>query len=258
MNKNDLITLRITDLNPDGNGVGRLDSGEVVFVPLTAPGDLCTVKIIKCAKNYFVGRLEELLEPSACRVESDCAVYHRCGGCVYRHISLRKENELKQSMVQNALKRIGHIDVPVEETVCFAENAYRNKVVYPLGRNKDGEVTYGYYARHTHAIVEHDACRLQADLFPGPHPRRALQFLEQLLQRMAHQMVAFADLVGDFKEKQTVFLAGQGAIIGIGHGIVVGNNVNSSCSRNGQPLRRVKKQCSVSGRKGVAEPDIPG
>ncbi len=165
MNKNDLITLRITDLNPDGNGVGRGENGEVVFVPLTAPGDVCKVKIIKCAKNYFVARLEELLEPSACRVDSGCAVYQRCGGCVYRHITIEAENVLKQSMVQNALKRIGHIDVPVGETVCFEKERYRNKVVYPLGRNKDGDPAFGYYARHTHAIVEHHDCLLQEDLF---------------------------------------------------------------------------------------------
>lgn len=165
MNKNDLITLRITDLNPDGNGVGRLDSGEVVFVPLTAPGDLCRVKIIKCAKNYFVARLEELIEPAACRVEADCAVYHRCGGCVYRHIDENAENLLKKQIVENALRRIGHLDVTVEDTVSFGFSAYRNKVVYPLGRDNNGEVTYGYYARHTHAIISHTCCPLQEDLF---------------------------------------------------------------------------------------------
>lgn len=165
MNKNDLLTLEITDLNPDGNGVGRGENGEVIFVPLAAPGDVCRVKIIKCAKNYFVARLEELLTPSPCRIHSDCAVYHRCGGCVYRHVSVETENSLKKSMVQNALKRIGHLDVPVEETVCFGDQHYRNKVVYPLGRNKDGEVSFGYYARHTHAMVEHETCLLQEDLF---------------------------------------------------------------------------------------------
>ena len=67
MNKNDILTLEITDINPDGNGVGRGEGGVVIFVPLTAPGDIASVKIIKCAKNYFVGRLEEVLSPSPLR-----------------------------------------------------------------------------------------------------------------------------------------------------------------------------------------------
>ena len=165
MNKNDLITLSITDINPDGNGVGRAEGGEVVFVPLTAPGDVAKVKIIKCAKNYFVGRLEELVSPSLLRVEPDCPAYHRCGGCVYRHLSEEAELQIKKQTVENAFKRIGHLEVTVADTVSFDFSNYRNKVVYPLGRNNNGDVTFGYYARHTHAIVEHEACPLQEDLF---------------------------------------------------------------------------------------------
>ena len=165
MNKNDLITLSITDINLDGNGVGRAENGEVVFVPLTAPGDLAKVKIIKCAKNYFVGRLEELVSPSPLRVEPDCPAYHRCGGCVYRHLSDEAELQIKKQTVENAFKRIGHLEVTVADTVSFGFSNYRNKVVYPLGRNNNGDVTFGYYARHTHAIVEHETCPLQEDLF---------------------------------------------------------------------------------------------
>ncbi len=165
MNKNDLITLSITDINPDGNGVGRAENGEVVFVPLTAPGDLAKVKIIKCAKNYFVGRLEELISPSPLRVEPDCPAYHRCGGCVYRHLSEEAELQVKKQTVENAFKRIGHLEVTVADTVSFGFSNYRNKVVYPLGRNNNGDLTFGYYARHTHAIVEHETCPLQEDLF---------------------------------------------------------------------------------------------
>ncbi len=165
MNKNEIITLSITDINPDGNGVGRGENGEVVFVPLTAPGDLAKVKIIKCAKNYFVGRLEELVSPSPLRVEPDCPAYHRCGGCVYRHLSEDAELQIKKQTVENAFKRIGHLEVTVADTVSFGFSNYRNKVVYPLGRNHNGGVTFGYYARHTHAIVEHETCPLQEDLF---------------------------------------------------------------------------------------------
>lgn len=165
MNKNEIITLSVTDINPDGNGVGRGENGEVVFVPLTAPGDIAKVKIIKCAKNYFVGRLEELVSPSPLRVEPDCPAYHRCGGCVYRHLSREAELQIKKQTVENAFKRIGHLDVTVADTVSFDFSRYRNKVVYPLGRNNRGDVTFGYYARHTHAIVEHETCPLQLDLF---------------------------------------------------------------------------------------------
>ena len=92
-------------------------------------------------------------------------MYHRCGGCVYRHLTEESELQIKKQTVENAMKRIGHLDVPVADTVSFGFSRYRNKVVYPLVRNKEGDTTFGYYARHTHAIVEHEACPLQEDLF---------------------------------------------------------------------------------------------
>ena len=86
LQKNQIIEIRFTGMNAEGLAVGR-HQGEAVFVPLGAPGDLAKVKIVKAGKTYAFGRLEQLLEPAACRVEPNCPVYAQCGGCCYRHIS---------------------------------------------------------------------------------------------------------------------------------------------------------------------------
>lgn len=158
--KNEILTLTVTDINPDGNGVARTGTGLVVFVPQTAPGDTARVRIIKETKSYSVGKLEEILIPSTDRVEPDCEAYRRCGGCVYRHLSEEAELKIKKQTVENAMKRIGHLDCTVEDTVSFGFTRYRNKVVYPLANG-----TFGYYARHTHSVVEHRSCPLQETNF---------------------------------------------------------------------------------------------
>ena len=61
--KNQEVRLDITGTTAQGAGVGRLE-GMAVFVPLTAPGDTARVKLVKVAKNYAYGRLEELLSPA--------------------------------------------------------------------------------------------------------------------------------------------------------------------------------------------------
>ena len=61
--KNQEVRLNITGTTAQGAGVGRLE-GMAVFVPLTAPGDTARVKLVKVAKNYAYGRLEELLAPA--------------------------------------------------------------------------------------------------------------------------------------------------------------------------------------------------
>ena len=62
MTKNSNVTLQITDMTPDGNGIGRTDGGMVVFVPGAVTGDSIRAKIIKAGKSFCVGRLEELLK----------------------------------------------------------------------------------------------------------------------------------------------------------------------------------------------------
>lgn len=163
--KNKLFSVEITGINPDGNGVGRLEDGMVVFVPLTVPGDRAQIRVIKETKTYAVGRLEELLLPSPVRQDPGCPVYRRCGGCVFRHLQREAEHEIQRDLVVNAFRRIGHLDVPVEKTVSVHEARYRNKVVYPLCEPEPGRVAFGYYARHSHAVVEHTDCPLQDALF---------------------------------------------------------------------------------------------
>lgn len=163
--KNKLFSVEITGMNPDGNGIGRLEDGMVVFVPLTAPGDLAQVRVIKETKTYAVGRLEELLRPSPDRRDPGCPVYRRCGGCVFRHLRRETEHEIQRELVANAFRRIGHLDVRVAPTVSVNEERYRNKVVYPLCEPEPGRVAFGYFARHSHAVVEHTDCPLQDGIF---------------------------------------------------------------------------------------------
>ena len=159
-----LIPITITDLNPDGNGVGRNIDGLVVFVPLTAPGDVCAVRIIKQTKNYLVARPEALLAPAPCRIDPDCDCYRRCGGCTLRHVTPTYEQGNKRALVQNCFSRIAKLDVEVAPLFETGEERYRNKVVYPFAMH-GGEPVFGYFARHTHTVIPHDDCKVQSPHF---------------------------------------------------------------------------------------------
>jgi len=58
--KNQMVPLTINALSSDGNGIGRHD-GQVVFVPAAAVGDELRVKIVKPAKKYAYGRIEQVV-----------------------------------------------------------------------------------------------------------------------------------------------------------------------------------------------------
>ncbi|MBQ1962723.1 MAG: TRAM domain-containing protein, partial [Clostridia bacterium] len=79
MQKNEIIRLRIEELNHLGNGLAHAcnadgSRGIAVFVQNAVPGDLVDARVIKVNKNYLVARIERLLEPSPMRIEeSFCA-----------------------------------------------------------------------------------------------------------------------------------------------------------------------------------------
>lgn len=162
--KNDIVRLEITDITPEGFGVGRF-CGKVVFVPNTAVGDIIDARILKEAKSHSFGKIENLVAPSRDRIEALCPVSEKCGGCCFSHISYEAELKLKQNFVKQAFARIGGIEVKVNETVYGLPAEYRNKVQYPFGRAEGQKCIFGYYARNSHRIVRHEGCALQSGIF---------------------------------------------------------------------------------------------
>ena len=164
--KNEIVEMKITGMTTQGAGVGHYQ-GMAVFTPLTAPGDVARVRIVKAAKNYAYGRLEELVSPSADRMEPDCPCFAQCGGCCYRHITYEAELGIKAARVQDALTRIGGFrSLPVRPILgADSRDGYRNKALLPLGTKKDGSLSMGFYAVNSHRIVDCEECRLQPEEF---------------------------------------------------------------------------------------------
>ena len=166
LRKNDLIDIDITGMTAQGAGVGHWE-GMAVFTPLTAPGDRARVRVVKVAKSYAFGRLEELLSPSPDRVEPDCPCFAQCGGCCYRHIRYEAELKIKEARVRDALERIGGFSgLPMRPILgAPSRDGYRNKALLPLGVKKDGSLSMGFYAVNSHRIVDCQRCLLQPEEF---------------------------------------------------------------------------------------------
>ena len=164
LQKNQVLTLTIERLSNDGSGVAHSPDGEAVFIPGTAPGDEADIRIVKDCGRYAFGILDQLRVPSPDRVPVDCAVAGPCGGCSLRHLDYAAELRAKQENVTDAFRRIGGLDVPVLDALPSPEvDRYRNKVQFPVGRDKNGAPCIGFYAGRTHRIVPCPDCKLQPD-----------------------------------------------------------------------------------------------
>lgn len=162
--KNQVCTAEITALTSEGSGVCRID-GMAVFVPETAVGDVCEVKIVKVLKSYAYGIVEKIVKPSDDRIENSCPVYKKCGGCLLRHISYDAECRTKNDIVRDAFQRIGGLS-PKFDSFIGAEDTehYRNKAQYPVAEI-DGKAVCGFFAPRSHRIVPVDDCALQPKIF---------------------------------------------------------------------------------------------
>ena len=196
MQKNELIRVRITDVNNLGCGVGHLenagaDTGKTVFVRGGVTGDDLEAKVIKVTGSYLVARPERVIVPSPHRTEEDlCTAAIGCGGCAYRHITYEHELELKRQYVENAFKKVRLHDVvvePVRHTETITE--YRNKAQYPVQKGKDGKLQAGFFANSSHRIVPADNCRLQPAVFG-----EIVSFLCEFADR--HRIPAYDEVTG--------------------------------------------------------------
>ena len=166
LRKNEIIKLKIDGMSAEGNGVGRY-MGIAIFVPLTAIGDTINARILKVFKSYAFAKIEKIFTASKDRIETDCPYFSQCGGCSYRHISYKAETKIKEQRVSDAITRIGGIENANIMPIISAANRdnYRNKALIPLGVDKNGEMTMGFYAVNSHRIIDTAYCQLQPDEF---------------------------------------------------------------------------------------------
>jgi len=100
----------IHGLGTGGDGIGRLDDGQVVFVERALPGDRVEVRLTRKVKRVQHAEIVKLIEPSSERVESRCQVAD-CGGCPIRSYSVVGQGEAKTDRIVQALSRIAKQDI---------------------------------------------------------------------------------------------------------------------------------------------------
>ena len=184
--KNEYYEMKIDSLGHEGEGVGRVNNF-TVFVPYALPGDIIKAKIIKVKSSYAYGKLIEIIEPSAYRINPMCSVFYKCGGCQLQHIDYSQQLRLNRQLVIDNLIRIGGLnEIKVNKTIGMKNPMeYRNKVQLPVGQDKEGSINIGFYASRTHDIVEADTCYI--------HPRLNDDIINIFKQWMIENKVSAYD-----------------------------------------------------------------
>lgn len=147
------LTLEVDSLTNLGVGVARISvppaeenseaqSGQwVVFVPFCLPGETVRAKIFRNDTNCSHADLVEVLIESPDRVEPQCSLFGRCGGCQYQHLSYPKQLEWKRQQVTDLAERLAGLTIPVLAPVPSpVEWNYRSKLTPHFDKPKNGEM----------------------------------------------------------------------------------------------------------------------
>lgn len=174
-----LKDVTITDVAAEGKSIARVNE-MVVFIPFGAPGDVANIKIDRKKHSYAEGHIDELITPSAIRVEPACEHFEVCGGCRWQHLPYDFQLKCKQKQVKDALERIAKVELPETNEILGSKNIweYRNKMEYTFSNKcwltfeqlKSGEEFPDRNAAGFHIpgafdkVLDINKCHLQNDL----------------------------------------------------------------------------------------------
>ena len=123
--------LHITTLAAEGKAMGKIDN-QVVFVPMTVPGDVVDVQVRKHHRRYMEATVVRFVEKSPLRTEPFCEHFGVCGGCKWQSLPYEEQLKQKRQQVEDQLVRIGHLNIP-EVLPCLGSERtreYRNKLEF--------------------------------------------------------------------------------------------------------------------------------
>ena len=147
--------VRIEKLVYGGEGIGRLPSGQTVFVSGVLPGELVRAVIVRKRKGIFQAVAEAIIEPSPDRVAPPCGGEKQCTGATWPFIAYPAQLRLKQEILLDTLQRTGGMTPkqPVSILPSPTTEHYRLRTQFNV-RTEKGTQRIGFFRQGSYSLVE--------------------------------------------------------------------------------------------------------
>ncbi|MBQ8887039.1 MAG: 23S rRNA (uracil(1939)-C(5))-methyltransferase RlmD [Candidatus Gastranaerophilales bacterium] len=157
--------VKIEKMINEGNGLARLNNIPI-FIDGVCPNETVKVKIVKENKNYLLGELVEVVEPSKSRVKPLCSLHNACGSCNWQHIDYQEQLIQKQNIVKETLKKIAGYEGKIDEIISSPlQKEYRCKIQMPVSQTKVSKrILAGYFKKNSHELINIKYCPMQPSI----------------------------------------------------------------------------------------------
>lgn len=176
-----LLQLDIESLDLEGQGIAHLD-GKVIFVEGALPGERVLARIGRRKRSYDKARCEQVLRPSAQRVQPPCPHFGVCGGCAMQHLEPAAQMAAKQRGLEDAFEHIGKVKPDMILPPLQGPSSgyrYRARLSARYVRKKGGTLV-GFRERHSSYVADIRSC-----LVLPPHVSDLLLPLRDLIDRLS-------------------------------------------------------------------------
>lgn len=150
------MSLVVKTQSPVYGGYVIARDGGIIFVRGAIPEESVEISINEQKRDYSVGTVTNILEPSPYRITPICPVFGICGGCHFQFISYEKQVSMKEEILLDSMRRIGGMELQLSSALTDKDFHYRHRGQFKISGN--GEI--GFYKEGTRDVVPISECPL--------------------------------------------------------------------------------------------------
>lgn len=194
--------LSITDIGTDGDGIARVKSGSVVFVPFAAAGDMVMANVTRDQDGQLRAKIDSFLLKSPMRQNAPCRHFGICGGCALQHINPQSYQDFKKRNVIDALAK-QNIPLPEQVETIFIPPHTRRRANF-AARVIKGKTIIGFHERRSATIRDVPDCWLITE-----DVRRVMELFRPYLRDIAGEGAKMDVLIQCFQGQSEIGLTGK-------------------------------------------------
>ena len=157
----EIVRGKCSDISSEGKGVVKIGK-QIYFVDGLFVDEEADIEVLYQRAGVNFGKVKKLYTLSKNRIQPKCKVCTSCGGCQYQQIDYKTQLEYKTKRVKEALQRIGGIKTEVLPCIGMEDPYYyRNKIQMPYGKDRKGNVVYGFFKENSHEIIPVKECAIE-------------------------------------------------------------------------------------------------
>ncbi len=188
----------IESIDHEGQGVGHLEDGRVVFIEGALTGEVVEYAAKRSKDRFEKGTVTRILKASPFRVEPECPWFGVCGGCSLQHLDEAAQVAAKQRVLEDALKHLGNVAPdhwlsPLHGPTWGYRRRARLSVRYVP---KKGGILVGFHEKKSRYVAYMTSCKILppsiSDLLP---PLSELVLNLSLKEQLPQIEVAVSDAV---------------------------------------------------------------